>query len=107
VSGAYGGLGPAVPGHTGSVQQSYVDVGPATHTDDHLAKLDEGRALVCRGSDGAVHVRDSDVEGEPNGLPTYDRKVLKPDMARLGAAHRALIRDASRGTPAGCPAGRH
>jgi hypothetical protein len=34
---------------------------------------------------------------------TYDRKVVKPDVQRLKAAHEALIRDASRATPAGCP----
>ncbi|MBD0418935.1 glycoside hydrolase family 2 [Streptomyces sp. TRM S81-3] len=104
VSGEYGGLGLAVPGHAWSVQQSYVDVDPATYTDDYLAKLDEVRALVCRGSNGAVYTQISDVEGELNGLTTYDRKVLKPDVERMRAAHEALIRDASRPAPAGCPA---
>lgn len=104
VSGEYGGLGLAVPGHAWSVQQSYVDVDPATYTDDYLARLDEVRALVCRGSNGAVYTQISDVEGELNGFLTYDRAVLKPDTARLKAAHEALIRDASRVTPAGCPA---
>jgi hypothetical protein len=105
VTGEYGGLGLAVPGHAWSVQQSYVDVDPATYTDDYLAKLDEVRALACRGSNGAVYTQISDVEGELNGLLTYDREVLKPDAARLKAAQEALIRDASRATPAGCPAG--
>ncbi|MGV9249898.1 PA14 domain-containing protein [Streptomyces sp. NPDC003697] len=104
VSGEYGGLGLAVPGHAWPVQQSYVDVDPATYTDDYLAKLDEVRALVCRGGNGAVYTQISDVEGELNGLLTYDRTVLKPDAARLRAAHRTLIRDASRAAPAGCPA---
>jgi len=102
VSGEYGGLGLAVPGHAWSVQQSYVDVDPATYTDDYLARLGEVRALACRGGNGAVYTQISDVEGELNGLLTYDRKVLKPDAERLGAAHRALIRDASRAIPEGC-----
>ncbi|MFG3151605.1 PA14 domain-containing protein [Streptomyces sp. NPDC048219] len=105
VSGEYGGLGLAVPGHAWSVQQSYVDVDPATYTDDYLARLDEVRALVCRGSNGAVYTQITDVEGELNGLTTYDREVLKPDAERMRAAHQALIRDASRSAPAGCPAG--
>ena len=42
-------------------------------------------------------------KGELNGLLTYDRKVVKPDVGRLRAAHEALIADASRATPAGCP----
>jgi hypothetical protein len=45
----------------------------------------------------------ADAEGELNGLLTYDRKVVKPDVGRLRAAHEALIADASRATPAGCP----
>nr|WP_141306523.1 PA14 domain-containing protein [Streptomyces spinoverrucosus] len=102
VSGEYGGLGLAVPGHAWPVQQSYIDVDPATYTDDYLDKLAEVRALVCRGSNGAVYTQISDVEGELNGLLTYDRKVVKPDVRRLAAAHEALIEDASRATPAGC-----
>ncbi|MEV6170792.1 PA14 domain-containing protein [Streptomyces sp. NPDC051954] len=103
VSGEYGGLGLAVPGHAWSVQQSYVDVDPATYTDDYLTKLDEVRALACRGGNGAVYTQIADVEGELNGLLTYDRKVLKPDVARVKAAHEALIRDMSRPVPADCP----
>ncbi|MFF0115644.1 PA14 domain-containing protein [Streptomyces prasinus] len=104
VTGEYGGLGLAVPGHAWAVQQSYVDVDPETYTEDYLTKLDEVRALVCRGGNGAVYTQISDVEGELNGLLTYDRRVLKPDVARVKAGHDALIRDASRARPAGCPA---
>ncbi|MBT2410328.1 glycoside hydrolase family 2 [Streptomyces sp. ISL-12] len=102
VSGEYGGLGLAVPGHAWSVQQSYVDVDPATYTDDYLTKLDEVRALACKGGNGAVYTQITDVEGELNGLLTYDRKVVKPDVPRLEAAHEQLIADISRATPAGC-----
>ncbi|MEU1195090.1 PA14 domain-containing protein [Streptomyces sp. NPDC005813] len=102
VSGEYGGLGLAVPGHAWAVQQSYVDVDPAAYTDGYLARLDEVRALACRGGNGAVYTQISDVEGELNGLMTYDRRVVKPDVARVRAAHEALIRDASRAAPAGC-----
>jgi hypothetical protein len=102
VSGEYGGLGLAVPGHAWSVQQSYVDVDPTTYTDDYLQKLSEVHALACRGDNGAVYTQISDVEGELNGLMTYDRKVIKPDVGRLKAAHQALIDDASRAVPAGC-----
>ncbi|WP_320780558.1 PA14 domain-containing protein [Streptomyces sp. CRN 30] len=102
VSGEYGGLGLAVPGHAWSVQQSYVDVDPATYTDDYLTKLDEVHALACEGGNGAVYTQITDVEGELNGLLTYDRKVVKPDVQRLRAAHEQLIADISRPTPAGC-----
>lgn len=102
VSGEYGGLGLGIPGHAWSVQQSYVDVDPTTYTEDYLQKLTEVHALACRGGNGAVYTQISDVEGELNGLMTYDRKVVKPDVARLKAAQSALIDDASRPVPAGC-----
>ncbi|MFC9531733.1 PA14 domain-containing protein [Streptomyces sp. NPDC056975] len=102
VSGEYGGLGLAVPGHAWAVQQSYVDVDPAKYTDDYLARLAEVHKLACQGSNGAVYTQISDVEGELNGLMTYDRKIVKPDVKRVKAAQDALIRDASQATVAGC-----
>ncbi|MEV7085235.1 PA14 domain-containing protein [Streptomyces sp. NPDC093085] len=95
VSGEYGGLGLAVPGHAWPVQHTYVGVDQAAYTDAYLAELAKVRALACRGSNGAVYTQIADVEGELNGLLTYDRKVLKPDAAKLKAAHEALIRDAA------------
>ncbi|MCQ4209034.1 PA14 domain-containing protein [Streptomyces longispororuber] len=102
VAGEYGGLGLAVPGHAWSVQQSYVDVDPATYTDDYLTKLDEVHKLACKGGNGAVYTQISDVEGELNGLLTYDRRVVKPDVKRVHDAQQALIRDASQATVQNC-----
>ena len=95
VSGEYGGLGLAVPGHAWPVQHTYVGVDQAEYTDDYLAELAKVRTLACQGGNGAVYTQITDVEGELNGLLTYDRKVVKPDVRRLAAAHRALIKDAS------------
>ncbi|WP_330247526.1 MULTISPECIES: PA14 domain-containing protein [unclassified Streptomyces] len=103
VSGEYGGLGLAVPGHAWAVQQSYIAVDQSTYTDDYLAKLDEVRKLACKGSNGAVYTQISDVEGELNGLLTYDRRIVKPDVKRIKAAQDALVRDASNPVVAGCP----
>jgi hypothetical protein len=102
VAGEYGGLGLAVPGHAWSVQQSYVDVDPATYTDDYLTKLAEVHQLACKGGNGAVYTQISDVEGELNGLLTYDRRVVKPDVKRVHDAQRALIEDASQATVQNC-----
>ncbi|MER5304702.1 PA14 domain-containing protein [Streptomyces lasiicapitis] len=103
INGEYGGLGLAVPGHAWSVQQSYVDVDPAKYTEEYLTKLREVRALACKGGNGAVYTQISDVEGELNGLLTYDRAVVKPDVPRLRAAHESLIKDASQAPVRGCP----
>ncbi|MGW7049881.1 PA14 domain-containing protein [Streptomyces avermitilis] len=98
VSGEYGGLGLGVPGHAWSVQMSYVDVDPAAYTDTYLARLDEVRRLACQGGNGAVYTQISDVEGELNGLMTYDRKIVKPDVQRLRTAHEALIKGVAQST---------
>ena len=38
----------------------------------------------------AIYTQTTDVEGEINGLTTYDRKVVKFDAARLSDFHRRL-----------------
>ncbi|OON73423.1 glycoside hydrolase family 2 [Streptomyces tsukubensis] len=104
VSGEYGGLGLAVPGHAWPVQQTYVGVEKDKYTDEYLKKLDEVHALACKGSNGAVYTQIADVEGELNGLLTYDRKVMKADVKRVSAAQHALIDAASQSTVKGCDA---
>jgi hypothetical protein len=45
---------------------------------------------VKQGLAAAVYTQTTDVEGEVNGLITYDRKVVKFDAARLAELHRKL-----------------
>lgn len=98
VSGEYGGLGLAVPGHAWPVRHTYVGVEKEKFTDEYLAKLAEVERFACAGSSGAVYTQITDLEGELNGLVTYDRAVVKGDVGRLRAAHRALIRGVADGT---------
>ncbi|MEU7075244.1 hypothetical protein AB0B30_35455 [Streptomyces narbonensis] len=44
-----------------------------------------------KGLSAYVYTEFTDVEGEYNGLFSYDRRVQKVDTARLRAAHGALI----------------
>ncbi|MBD3008796.1 glycoside hydrolase family 2 [Streptomyces sp. 5-10] len=106
VTGEYGGLGLAVPGHAWPVQHTYVGVDKDQYTDEYLKLLDKVRGLVaCNGSSGAVYTQITDVEGELNGLLTYDRKEIKPDVERLRQAHQALIRDAADPASMECATG--
>ena len=90
--GEYGGIGCRVAGHlwtdnawgyggTGGdtnrveVQQKYIDLSA------HVA------GLAKKGLGGAVYTQTTDVEGEINGIMTYDRKVLKFDPAAMKQAH--------------------
>ena len=102
VLGEFGGLGYPMEGHLwwnkrnwgyrtyqsqSELQSSYEDL---------IQKL---TPLVKEGLSAAVYTQTSDVEGEVNGLMTYDRKVLKLDAAKVAPLHRALITSVS-GAPA-------
>lgn len=57
--------------------------------------------LVAKGLAAAVYTQTTDVEGEVNGLLTYDRKVVKFDAAKLAEMHRGLIAgDRAKAAPA-------
>jgi len=47
--------------------------------------------LVEKGLAAAVYTQLTDVEGELNGLLTYDRKVTKVNADRVARIHRQLI----------------
>ncbi|MDR1860561.1 MAG: beta-galactosidase [Bacteroidales bacterium] len=47
--------------------------------------------LIFKGFSGAVYTQLSDVEGEANGLLSYDRKVLKLDADRLRTLNRKIV----------------
>ena len=47
--------------------------------------------LVRKGFSAGVYTQTTDVEGEVNGLMTYDRKVVKLDVDRLSKINRTVI----------------
>ena len=52
--------------------------------------------LVKQGLAAAVYTQTTDVEGEVNGLMTYDRKVIKYDVAKMAEMHRRIISSVGR-----------
>lgn len=46
--------------------------------------------LIKSGFSGAVYTQTTDVEGEVNGLMTYDRKVIKLEEDRLKAINKSV-----------------
>jgi hypothetical protein len=52
--------------------------------------------LVKQGLAAAIYTQTTDVEGEVNGLMTYDRKVMKLDVSKLAQLHRKLIESANQ-----------
>ena len=55
------------------------------------ALIEKLEPLVKQGLAAAIYTQTTDVEGEINGLMTYDRKVVKFDAAKLAELHRRLI----------------
>src|SRR6185436_13033149 len=113
VLGEFGGLGLPLEGHTWQSQANWSYRGfttPAALTDAYAGLLDRAHLLVgSAGLSAAVYTQTTDVEIEVNGLMTYDRAVIKPDVARVRAANLKLftpppslrsVVDTSRDTPA-------
>ena len=45
---------------------------------------------------GAIYTQTTDVEGEVNGLMTYDRAIIKVDIEKLAEINRSVIKSMSR-----------
>ena len=52
--------------------------------------------MVDRGISAAVYTQTTDVEGEVNGLMTYDRKEIKINEAAVKKANQAVINQLSK-----------
>jgi len=94
VLGEFGGLGLPIEDHLWWNKRNW-----GYRTFEDREKLQEGytalieklEPLVRQGLAAAVYTQTTDVEGEVNGLMTYDRKVLKYDAAKMAEMHRRLI----------------
>jgi beta-galactosidase/beta-glucuronidase len=93
VLGEYGGIGLPMEGHLwwdkrnwGYVQFKNRD----EVTAEYVKYAGELQKLVKRGFSAAVYTQTTDVEGEVNGLMTYDRKEIKVNEAAVRAANRAV-----------------
>lgn len=94
VLGEFGGLGFPVPDHLwwnkrnwGYRSYNTRDALQAAYTE----LIQNLEPLVAKGLSAAIYTQTTDVEGEVNGLMTYDRRVLKYDGAKLKALHERII----------------
>jgi beta-galactosidase/beta-glucuronidase len=94
VLGEFGGLGLPLEGHLWWNKRNW---GYRTFEDRaklqaaYEALIDKLAPLVKDGLAAAIYTQTTDVEGEVNGLMTYDRKVVKFDAAKLAELHRKLM----------------
>ena len=94
VLGEYGGIGMPVEGHVWQIDRKwgYVSLEDSKAvTDKYVEYARQLEELVKTGCAAAVYTQTTDVEGEVNGLVTYDRKVVKLDPERVRAANRRVI----------------
>ena len=92
VLGEFGGLGLPVKGHLWEIGRHW-GYRNMTDRDQLTARYVELLRGVHRlkdevGLSAAVYTQTTDCEGEVNGLMTYDRAVIKPDVAKTAAANR-------------------
>ena len=90
VLGEFGGLGLGIDGHTWVQKKfSYKQMdSQAQLTDQYCHLLSDAWKLIHEnGLCACVYTQTTDVEGEINGLMTYDRQVLKVDADKVRAAN--------------------
>lgn len=86
VLGEYGGIGLALENHLWATDRNwgYVQFKNSKEvTDEYVKYGEELLKLIKAGFSAAVYTQTTDVEGEVNGLMTYDRKVIKLEEDRL------------------------
>jgi hypothetical protein len=59
-------------------------------TDEYIKYAEILKTMIPKGFSGAVYTQTTDVEGEVNGLMTYDRKVIKLEEDRLKQINREV-----------------
>lgn len=93
VLGEFGGLGLGMEGHTWSAKSwGYRGVGaPEQLTAGYEKMLIKAWQLKDKGLSAVVYTQITDVETECNGLLTYDRQIIKPDVRRLHAVNTGQI----------------
>lgn len=93
VLGEYGGIGLPLEGHLWQPDKNwgYVQFKNSKEVTDEYVKYGEAlKKLIKAGFSAAVYTQTTDVEGEVNGLMTYDRKVIKLDEARTRKVNQEI-----------------
>ncbi|MGI5180871.1 AbfB domain-containing protein [Dactylosporangium sp. CA-152071] len=107
VLGEFGGIGLRTPGHEWSPDGqffAYEQVFSNAQLNDRFTGMirDTQALMTTRGLSAYVYTEITDVEGEYNGLLTYDRRIQKVDTNLVRAANTSLI-NASKNLNAAVP----
>lgn len=97
VLGEFGGLGWPIKGHLWDETKrnwgyrTYFD--KTEFTNEYSKTIKNVYPLISRGLSAAIYTQTTDVEGEVNGLMTYDRKILKVPKDEAVKLHTQLFKD--------------
>ncbi len=97
VIGEFGGIGYPVNGHLWDAAMR--NWGYQTYQtekellDNYVVKFNQIADMKKNGLSGAVYTQTTDVEGEVNGLLTYDREIIKIPAEKLKEIHSVLFTD--------------
>ncbi|MHA1198825.1 MAG: glycoside hydrolase family 2 protein, partial [Candidatus Heimdallarchaeaceae archaeon] len=93
VLGEFGGLGLSIENHMWNkkFKWSYKKYPNEDELwENYKTILEETKKLIPEGLSAAIYTQTTDVEGEINGLLTYDREVLKFDKEKINKLNRSL-----------------
>jgi len=93
VLGEYGGIGMPVENHLWQPDRNWGYVqfkSPKEVTDEYVKFAEQLKNMIRVVYSGAVYTQTTDVEGEVNGLMTYDRKMVKMEEDRLRKVNREI-----------------
>ncbi len=98
VIGEFGGHGLPIKGHQWNVNRRNWGYGglpknKAEYQQRYATSLEKLNALRGQGIAAGVYTQTTDVEGEINGLMTYDRKMIKIPAEKLAEMHKVLFRE--------------
>ncbi len=95
VLGEYGGIGLALEGHLWNADKNwgYVQFKNSKEVTDEYVKYGESLLkFIKAGFSAGVYTQTTDVEGEINGLMTYDRKVIKIEEPRVREINQKICK---------------
>ena len=95
ILGEFGGLGLPLEGHLWQKDKNWGYRNLKKQKDlekSYLELIEKLKPLIKNGLAGAIYTQTTDVEGEVNGIMTYDRKVLKLKGKKIKKAHKELFR---------------
>jgi len=93
VLGEYGGIGMPLEGHLWQTDKNwgYVQFKSSKEvTDEYIKYAEMLKTMIRSGFSAAVYTQTTDVEGEVNGLMTYDRKVIKLEEPRTRQVNQEI-----------------